>query len=84
MRSSSWRPTARRTALKMRTWLPQRHTRVSNAFRISASLGFGILLQQRFRRQDPAVQAIAALENLLVDERCCTGWGVSRCPDLRA
>src|ERR1700674_463615 len=34
---------ARRTAAKMPTWLPHRHTKLSNAFRISASEGVGFL-----------------------------------------
>ena len=68
MRSSFMDSAARRTAPKMRTWLPQRQTRLSKAVRISASRGMRILVEQRLCGQHPAVQAIAALEGLLLDE----------------
>ena len=39
---------ARRTAVKIRTWLPQRQTKLSNALRISASVGWGFSSSSAF------------------------------------
>src|ERR1700692_4917598 len=66
---------ARRTAAKIPTWLPHRHTRLSNALRISASLGEGLLsssalvvITQPFR-QYPHWNVCSAMN------AACTGCG---------
>jgi len=58
---------ARLTARRILTWVPQRHLRAGERL---LDLGFGRLLlvvQERGRRHDPAVDAVAALRHLLFD-----------------
>ena len=47
----------------------QRHSTPDSAWRISSSVAFGLLIEQRLGREDDAAQAEAALRRLLVDER---------------
>ena len=60
---------ARRIARRMRTCVPQRHRLRSSAAAISASLGSRFFREQRLRRHHDAVDAVAALRRLLVEER---------------
>ena len=62
-------PAARLIARRMRTCVPQRHRLRSRACAISASVGAGFSREQRLGRHDDAVDAVAALHRLLVDER---------------
>ena len=48
--------------------------------RISASLGFGVALEQRLRAHDHAGDAVAALRGLLVDEGVLQRPGPRRVP----
>ena len=75
---------ARRTAAKIPTWLPHRHTRLWNAFLISASRGIRILsssvlavITQPFR-QYPHWKACSSMNAF------CTGWDFRVVPAPRA
>ena len=59
---------ARLTARTMRTCVPQRHRLPASACLISASLGFGFRGEEGGRLHDHAVDAVAALHRLLLDE----------------
>ena len=59
---------ARRTARRMRAWVPQRHRLGAMWSRISASVGGRVGVQQRLGAHHHAGDAVAALRRLLVDE----------------
>ncbi len=59
---------ARLTARTMRAWVPQRQRLLASACLICASLGFLLVGEERRRFHDHAVDAVAALGGLFLDE----------------